>query len=194
MDLKDLVYSVLVVSASESFNSSVQDLLPEIRFSPVKIVNSISAAKRTLLERSFDFIIINSPLPDDTGLRFSIDICHEKNSVALLLVRNEVYRSAYSKVSEHGVYVLSKPTSKAVFSQVTDWMITTRQRLRRLEQKTVSVDEKIQEIRFVNRAKCLLIEQLRMSEAEAHRYIEKQAMDGCVSKLRIAENIIKTYS
>ena len=49
------------------------------------------------------------------------------------------------------------------------------------------------EIRIVNRAKCLLIEQLKMTEEEAHRYIEKQAMDRCVTKRTVAENILSTY-
>jgi len=50
------------------------------------------------------------------------------------------------------------------------------------------------EIRLVNRAKWLLIGELTMSEPDAHRYIEKQAMDNGVTKREIAENIIKTYS
>ena len=33
-----------------------------------------------------------------------------------------------------------------------------------------------------------------MTEAEAHRHIEKQAMDRCTSKRDIALGIIKTYS
>ena len=49
------------------------------------------------------------------------------------------------------------------------------------------------EIRSVNHAKWLLIERTNMSESDAHRYIEKQAMDSCVKKSEIAENIIKTY-
>ena len=37
------------------------------------------------------------------------------------------------------------------------------------------------------------IDQLRMSETEAHRYIEKQAMDRCVSRRVIAEKILSAY-
>ena len=54
-------------------------------------------------------------------------------------------------------------------------------------------EEKIKEIRLVNRAKWLLIECLSMTEPEAHRYIEKQAMDLRISKREAAENIIRTY-
>ena len=52
----------------------------------------------------------------------------------------------------------------------------------------------MEEIRLVNRAKWLLISALNMHESDAHRYIEKQAMDRCVSKRQVAEEIIKTYS
>ena len=45
----------------------------------------------------------------------------------------------------------------------------------------------------MNRAKWLLIEELKMTEQEAHRYIEKQAMDRCVTKRVVAEQILSTY-
>ena len=52
----------------------------------------------------------------------------------------------------------------------------------------------MEEIRIVNRAKWFLIAEQKMDEQGAHRYIEKQAMDRCVSKKVIAEEIIKIYS
>ena len=33
-----------------------------------------------------------------------------------------------------------------------------------------------------------------MSEEEAHRYIEKQAMDRCTTRREIAESILRTYA
>ena len=65
--------------------------------------------------------------------------------------------------------------------------------MRQMQEKQATVEEKIEEIRLVNRAKWLLIECLSMTETEAHRYIEKQAMDARISKREVAENIIKTY-
>ena len=69
----------------------------------------------------------------------------------------------------------------------------TRERIRRMEQKTATIEEKMEEIRIVNHAKWMLIEQLKMSESEAHRYIEKQAMDRCVTRRAVAEDILQTY-
>ena len=48
-------------------------------------------------------------------------------------------------------------------------------------------------MRTVNHAKWLLIQCLSMTEAEAQKYIEKQAMDARISKRQMAENVIKTY-
>ena len=194
MVFKERAYSILIVSAADKFNTSLQDLFPDFKYYPVHFETSISAAKRALLEREYDFVAINSPLPDDDGISFSIDICTGKSSVVLLFVRNELYNSIFDKVSIHGVYTLPKPTSKQIINQALDWMASTKERLRKLEKKAVSLEDRMQEIRIVNRAKWILIDELKMTESDAHRYIEKQAMDRCISKKEIAENIIKTYS
>ncbi|MBO5462830.1 MAG: ANTAR domain-containing protein [Clostridia bacterium] len=73
-------------------------------------------------------------------------------------------------------------------------MSSARERFRKSEKKTLSIEEKMEEIRIVNRAKWLLISELKMDEQGAHRYIEKQAMDRCISKRIVAEEIIKTYA
>ena len=41
--------------------------------------------------------------------------------------------------------------------------------------------------------KWLLIENLKMSESDAHYYIEKQAMDTRLSRREVAQGIIRTY-
>lgn len=194
MSLQEKVYSVLVVSASDAFNASLEVLLPESKFDPIRIETSINAAKRALADRSYDFVVINSPLPDDTGIRFAMELSGGVTTVSLLMVRSDIYSVTYNRVAEYGVYLLPKPTSKPVVSQAIDWMIATRERLKKFEKKTVSTEEKMQEIRIVNRAKWVLIDNLKMTEPDAHRYIEKQAMDRCVPKREVAEEIIKTYS
>ena len=194
MSLKGRDYSVLIVSAAEGFNDALSALLPTSKYSPINFVSNISAAKRALAERAFDFVIINSPLPDDIGTRFAIDTGSSKETVVLLMVRAELQAEIYDKVAEHGVFVLPKPTSKPTMAIALSWLSSAREKLRKTEKKTLSIEEKMEEIRIVNRAKWLLISELKMDEQGAHRYIEKQAMDRCVSKKVVAEEIIKTYS
>lgn len=190
MPLKERVYSVLVVSASEKFNHSLRPLFPERDYSPVHFAESVSEAQRRIAERSYDLVLINTPLPDDFGRKFAVDVCTEIGSVALLLVKSEIYGETYEKVVDYGVLTLRKPTTVSVITQSLDYMRATRERLRRLEKKAVSLEEKMAEIRIVNRAKWMLIDSRQMSEADAHRYIEKQAMDHCVTRRVIAEQIL----
>lgn len=194
MSLIEHIYSILILSATNSFTSAFADLLPEARYSPVDTVSNVSAAKRILAEKTYDFVIINAPLPDDDGTRFAIDTCTHKQSAVLLMVKNDIHADIHQKVSGYGVFTLPKPVSKTTMIYALNWLESARECLRRFEKKSISIEDKMAEIRLVNKAKWLLISHLKLSEPDAHRYIEKQAMDSCVSKKTIAEQIITTYS
>lgn len=186
-------YSVLLVSSSPKFNESMLALLPESRFYPVAAVSDVSSARRRLLESKYDIVIINAPLPDDFGTRLALNICDNSGTAVLLFVKAEHYPDINGRVSPFGVLVLPKPASSQTVSQSLQLLCGTRERLRRMEQKTASIEEKMEEIRIINRAKLLLMEQLKMTEKEAHRFIEKQAMDRCVTRITIAQSILSTY-
>ena len=194
MSLKEQVYSVLVVSASEKLNQALTEIFSIPVFSPVQFVSNISAAKRAVAERDFDMVIVNSPLPDDAGIRFAVDTVSSYQTVVLFLARAEQYAQSFDQLAEHGVFLIQKPTARASLELASGWLVSARERIRKTERKTLSIEEKMMEIRLVNRAKWLLISELKMTEPDAHRYIEKQAMDRCVPRRQIAEEIIKTYS
>ena len=186
-------YSVLAVSSSQKFNESIRGLLPESRYFPVTVMRDAASARRELLEQSYDLVIINAPLTDEFGTRLALDVCNRSGAGVLLMVKAEHYPDIEAKVTPHGVLTLSKPTSSQLFAQSIRMLCITRERLRGMEKKTATIEEKMEEIRLVNRAKWLLIEELKMTEQEAHRYIEKQAMDRCVTKRVVAEQILSTY-
>lgn len=194
MSLEKRVYSVLVVSASERFAGTLTSLLPEAGCAPIVTVSSAAAAGRALNERSFDFLFINSPLPDDSGIRLAVDSCQAGGAVALLFVETSLYDTVRARVVGHGVYLLPKPISRGSMLRALDWMSATRERLRGYEKKVQPIEEKMEEIRLVNRAKWLLIRELNMTEPDAHHYIAHQAMNRCVSKRTVAEEIIRLYS
>ena len=194
MSLQERTYSVLIASASTKFYDAVSSILSEFGCSPVRCVSDLSSAKRLHSEQEFDFVIINSPLPDDQGIRFAIDLCSGTTSSVLVLVPGDIHEEIRDKVFGHGVFTLPKPVSKTTFALALGWMASARERLRKTEKKTLSIEEKMEEIRLVNRAKWLLISELQMEEPEAHRYIEKQAMDRSMTKRAIAIQIINTYS
>ena len=76
-------------------------------------------------------MIINSPLPDNPGIRFAIDTSNERESVVLLIVRAELHEEIYDKAAEHGVFTLAKPTSRAMMAIALNWLSSARERLRK---------------------------------------------------------------
>ena len=194
MELQERVYSVLIVSASEKFQNALRSLLPETSCSPIVTVSHIGAAERTRNGQDFDLVFVNSPLPDDAGIRFAIDCCRAGGTVVLLFAAAALYDSIQSRVEKHGVFVLPRPVPRDAILRGLNWMTAARERLRSYEKKVQPVEEKMEEIRLVNRAKWLLISELKMSEPDAHHYITHQAMDRCCSKRTVAEEIIRLYT
>lgn len=194
MSLREYVYSVLVVSGADSFNKSISKLLSPSKYAPVCYASSVSDARRHFANRRFDFVIINMSLYSEDCTSFSIDCCDSQTSVVLLFVKKEIHEEIHNKVSRYGVFTISKPTSNSIVSQSLEWMESTRERLRKLEKKTLSINERMEEIRLVNKAKWMLIDKLSMTESDAHHYIEKSAMNACISKREAAETIIKEHS
>ena len=183
-------YSVLLASDSERFNQTAAWLLPASGYAPIRIVPSISAAKRAALERVYDFVLINAPLPDDFGTAFAAAQSGNRQTVVLMLVRASLHEQIRSEVADRGVFTLPKPTTAQALTTALQWMTAARERLRRMEQGVQTLEQKMQEIHLLNRAKWLLIERRGMSEPEAQHYLEKQAMDRCVSKRSIAEELL----
>ena len=46
-------------------------------------------------------------------------------------------------MAEHGVFVLSKPTSKPIVTHALEWMASARERIRAQESKTQSLENKM---------------------------------------------------
>ena len=193
-ELQERVYSVLIVSASEKFQNALRSLLPESAYSPIVTAASVGAAERARNNQDFDFVFVNSPLPDDAGIRFAIDCCRAGGTVVLLFAAAALYDQVQARVAEHGVFVLPRPIPRDAILRGLNWMTAARERLRSYEKKVQPVEEKIEEIRLVNRAKWLLISELKMSEPDAHHYITHQAMDRCCAKRTVAEEIIRLYT
>ena len=186
--------SALIVSSSQKAADYLHDILSKLRFSPVAEAVSIADAKRRQLENQFDLVLINAPLPDDFGIEFAESLCTDSSVGVLLFVKAELLEQVSYKVEDYGVLTFPRPGTRQSITSAIRLAAATHNRLSAFERRAVKLESKMKEIRLVNRAKWLLIEQLKMTEAEAHRHIEKQAMDRCTTRREIALGIIKTYA
>ena len=191
MVFSDKTYSVLLVSASAPFNRSVLPLLPASRYYPVTQVADLRAARDCAPS---DLVIVNAPLPGADSLAYCAKLTEETDSAVLLLLPQAQLESVEDAALSSGIMTLGKPLSSSLLTQALKALCSMRERLRSREQKQQTVEQTIEEIKLINRAKWLLITCLNMTEDEAHRYIGKLAMQQKRQKRDIAESIIRTYS
>jgi response regulator NasT len=187
------VNSVLIVASKDKMQDSIRSLLPPGDFDPVVCVPGGGAARRCLLAGAFDVVVINSPLTDESGSELALDIVSNSHSGVLMLVKEDMYDQTAYTVENEGVLCVVKPLSQSDLYRAIRLAAATAARLRSTVKKTATLQAKMKEIRTVNRAKWILIERLGMSEPDAHRYIEKQAMDRSVTRAEVAESVIRTY-
>lgn len=111
----------------------------------------------------------------------------ERSSAAILLLTDDA--ALPRRCIRAGVMTAHPDELAAVLPS----LLAAAERLRTLRDKTSSLQQRLDDSRIVARAKLLLISRLGMSEGDAHRYIEKTAMDSCLPRRDVAEGIIRTY-
>ena len=183
-------YSVLIVSSSEQFNITVKKVLPDRRFDIIEIRKSASSARRELLVREYDLVIVNAPLQDGLGTEFVMDVVEKHSSGVILAVPTEVFQSVNDRLIEHGVMTLQKPIKLGELERMIRLVIAMNDRLRAVHKKLRILNEKMEELKLVSRAKIVLVEKKGRSEADAHEYIIREAMNKGLTKRQVAEEIV----
>lgn len=183
----------LVVASSEKGRELLLDLLKSSGHNQIMTASSGNEARRLFGQNNFETVLINTPLPDEFGDELALFATDTTAAGVILLVKSELAEAISSKVEDYGVFVVEKPIGRTLFYQALKLVTASRMRMLGLKKENIKLQNKIEEIRLVDRAKCTLIQYLNMSEEQAHKYIEKQAMDRRVSRKSIAEGILKAY-
>ncbi|WP_255882962.1 MULTISPECIES: ANTAR domain-containing response regulator [unclassified Ruminococcus] len=185
--------SVLVISRTDALAAPLKELMQSEGYSDVSTACSTQQAKALMRERSFDVVIINTPILDGGGIDLSVELVSCSRSGVFVLMKSDVYEKCCDAVEEKGVFAMQKPLNRAVFHQCLKIWEISKNRLFSLESENLQLKHKVEEMKVINRAKCTLMQCLTMSEQQAHRYIEKQAMDMRISRFQVAQRVLSTY-
>lgn len=186
--------TTLVVSSTQKGSDLLAGLLVECGFFPVSSAKDGSEARRLWAENCFDYVVINAPLRDESGVELAYYIVEQFPTTGVLfLVGGEEAEVAEKRLMKADVFLLEKPLRRQFFAQAVKLLRIAHRKLTGLTSQNAKLQDKIEEIKLVDRAKCALIQYLNMTEAQAHRYLEKQAMDMRKSRLEVAEGILRTY-
>lgn len=135
-----------------------------------------------------ELMLVVSPLADEQ----SLELAENASAVCgvIFLCSAGVLPQMTEWLAEYGAETISLPVNQA---ELTDCIL-------RLEEITGDTKEssdiltKIDDIRLINKAKSVLMQYLKFTEPQAHRHIEKTAMNSRCTRREAAEQILKKYS
>lgn len=188
-----MMNNVLIVSSSDKIKDMLVELLSEDKSSSLTCTSTILDARQKAGEKDYELIIINSPIESELGDGLAKSLAKSSTAQIILIVNENIEEKMQKRVEGCGIFVLKKPINRNFFTQILKLSGTVLQRLEKLKSENEELKKSIDEIKLVDRAKCVLIQNLKFDEKQAHRYIEKQAMDLRCTKKQIAENILNTY-
>lgn len=183
------LHTVLVVTKDNKISSQIGAMLIAPLFE-TQVVSDFNEARRLCNERNFNIVLVD--FADGEGTDFAIDISDSLSTILLLTPAQHFEQISY-KVEGYGILTITSPFDQFYFYNMIKVAIAVQYKVQVLSSQTTKLKVKMEEIRIVNRAKMLLMQNLNMTEADAHRYIEKEAMDRCIKKTAVAEQVISTY-
>ena len=185
--------SILLAGGTEKSRAMLQSLAPPGRFEHARVCSGGAETRRALAEGEWAIVVINTPLGDESGLELAIELAHQSASGVLLLVKAELAENVAMRVRDDGVLVLPKPVARPLFDQALGFAMAVRNRLLSVHAENARLEKKLAELRVVSRAKCLLVEHLRLTEEQAHHHIEKLAMDTRQTSVAVAQEILNRF-
>ncbi len=111
----------------------------------------------------------------------------------LVLMPEECLAAAESATEGAGIFFLPLGTRAPALEAALGFACKTGERLRRAGDRQRRLEEEIDDLKLVDRAKCALVRYLNMTEPDAHRFIEKQAMNKRAPRRAIALEILSAY-
>ena len=174
----------LIVSAGNNANEYLARHIGELGYTRPTIVASGGEARRRMDTNDFEVVIINTPLPDEFGHELGTDAVEKTDAGVILLAKTGTAEQIADKLQDFGVLVLAKPFTGPQFRQAVQIAASSYKRLAVLRTENAK-------LRLVDRAKCYLIEKKGYTETDAHRLIEKRAMDTRMSRGEVAQEILE---
>ncbi len=208
--------SLLFVTADDAtpFQISLSNLEVFKDFKRLLKVQGIQNARDALCYEDFDALVLccNSietvkkveikSVKKTTGADSIFDFLQEIECTCILLVE-KISVDLARKLENSGIFVIERDFAPACYlddnavetlliKMLKFILLKTKERQKSQREK-LKLENSLQEERLVNRAKCILMQYLNMSESQAHRYIEVQSMQLRQTRLQTAESILKTY-
>ncbi|MDR0904082.1 MAG: ANTAR domain-containing protein [Ruminococcus sp.] len=141
----------------------------------------------------FDIVIYNLPLEGRFGLDEAAATAKTDDTFVLCAVPAKNIEKVIERIGNSAIMLVSKPFSASALELTVRNIVRMKETDLNVRGKLVEAETKIADIKLIERAKFVLSKTLSLTEAEAHRYIQKTAMDTRSRQVEVARGILKTY-
>ena len=184
--------NILIAGKSDQICESIATLLSGQDMRTVNVTNG--ALMRCMDVSVFDVVIISTPLADEFGLDLTAELRDKTQAAFIVLTKGEIADEVQSRIKFTGAFVIGRPCGKSALLQALRFADVAGESIKRLEQENVQLEKQLEDVRVVSRAKACLMQYLNLTEEQAHRHIQKQAMDMRKTQRAVAEDVLRMYA
>lgn len=185
------IKNILIAGKNEQVCENIAALLEDTNCKTVSLTDGIRM--RSIDTDKFDVIVISTPLEDEFGLDLAAEL-HGKSSAALVVItKGELAEAVQSKIKFTGAFVIGRPCGKAALLQAIRFADIAGENLKRLTEEKNRLEQQLEDMKVINRAKLCLMQYLSLTEEQAHRHLQKHAMDLRKTQKQAAEDILIMY-
>ncbi|MDR0885352.1 MAG: ANTAR domain-containing protein [Clostridiales Family XIII bacterium] len=167
--------------------------------SEITLTDSLSELQALTRDNEYDLSILevtDYSQPRSNGksaLKLAFDLVKMGESQCLILTNESFDEMTLEKIENAGIFVIVTPVKREVLWATLKSISVAQNRMKAIKELNDKIRSKLDDVKHISRAKALLMTSLKMSEEQAHHFIEKEAMQRRMTKGAIAEQIIKVY-
>ena len=184
---------VLIAEDEALIRLDLKEMLQEEGFEVVAEVADGASAVRLTRELKPDLVILDVKMPVMDGIQAAEEIAKDRLAAILILTAFS-QRDLVEKARRAGAMAyLVKPFQKHDLLPAVEIAAGRYREMEGLEATVDDLQGRLEARKVVEQAKGVLQEKEGMSEAEAFRFIQKQAMQRRLTMKQVAEQVLEKY-
>jgi two-component system, response regulator PdtaR len=183
--------SILICDDEPLIRMNLKSMLTDLGFDEILECGDGAKAVELALASFPDLAILDVAMPGMDGITAAIET-KKKLKIPIMLLTSACDSATVKRASASGIAAfLTKPLRQQDLLPAIEIALQHVEEVENLKEKIYDLRELIENRKIIEKAKGVLMEKSHVSEADAYRLMQKEAMDKRKSLLQIAVGILK---
>ncbi len=183
--------SILICDDEPLIRMNLKSMLTDLGFDEILECGDGAKAVELALASFPDLAILDVAMPGMDGISAAIEI-KKKLKIPIMLLTSACDSATVKRASASGIAAfLTKPLRQQDLLPAIEIALQHVEEVEELKEKIYDLRELIENRKIIEKAKGVLMEKNHVSEGDAYRLMQKEAMDKRRSLLQIAVGILK---